>query len=284
MPHATYSLLDFGDGRRLEQWGPYRLMRPDPTATGKAASPGLWTAADAVYEGEKGKGRWARRSSVPERWTVAFDDMQLMVKLAPYKHTGVFPEQQANWSWMRSQAVKAGRPLTVLNLFAYTGGATAALALGGHRVTHVDASKPTVAWARENAALNRLPPDRVRFLVDDAPAFVARERKRGKRYDAVILDPPAYGHGPSGGAWRVQRDLAPLLEQCCMLLTDRPSFLLLNGYAEHDTPESFHRLLTGILHRRIPRKRCIIDAAELLLAASDGRTLPTGIVARCAFP
>jgi len=277
-----YSLLDFGKNLRFEQWGPYRLVRPDPTASGIPSNPTDWTSADALYEGEKGKGAWTRRTALPDSWPVTFDDLSLSVKLAPYKHTGVFPEQLQNWRWMREEAGKADRPLTILNLFAYTGGATMALAKKGHYVTHVDSSKPTIGWAKENAALNDLPGDAVRWMLEDAGTFVAKERKRGKRYDGILLDPPAFGHSPTGKTWRVERDLAPLLEDCAALLSDHPSFLVLNGYAQHDTPDSFHRLLTGILRAK-SSQRFNIEANELGLMALDGRSLSTGIVARCRF-
>jgi 23S rRNA (cytosine1962-C5)-methyltransferase len=283
MPQTQYTLLDFGDGKRLEQWAAVRLIRPDSAAAGAPADARLWDSADAIYEGEKGKGTWVTRTPIPKDWTVQLDDLQLSVRLAPYKHTGVFPEQQENWNWARARARSAARPLAVLNLFAYTGGATMALAKDAHFVTHVDASKPAIAWAKENAAMNDLAPDRIRWILDDAPAFVARERRRGKRYDAIILDPPAYGHSPTGKAWRVERDLAPLLEHCCALLSPNPAFIILNGYAQHDTPESFHRLLTGILRAKTHFTNFNIEAKELRLTAANGRPLSTGIVARCAF-
>ena len=286
MKPTTYTLLDFGNGKRLEQWGPYRLVRPDPAAQGWNADPAVWNSADATYVGAKGKGFWSRRTRVPPEWSVRFDDLQLAVRLAPYKHTGVFPEQEQNWRWMRDAAAEgrvSDKRLAVLNLFAYTGGATMALARDGHFVTHVDASKPAIAWAKANAALNELPGDRVRWIMDDAAAFVARERRRGRTYDAILLDPPAFGHSPSGKAWRVDRDLPPLLEDCCGLLSENAAFLVLNGYAQHDTPDSFHRLLSGIVRHRLPTKRFAIDARELNLIAKGGRTLSTGIVARCRF-
>ncbi len=279
----AYSLIDFGNALRLEQWGPYRLVRPDPTATLPPAHPAPWTAADAIYEGEKGRGQWRQLTKLPDQWPVAFDDVSLGVRLAPYKHTGVFPEQAQNWRWMRGQGKKRGRSLSVLNLFAYTGGATVALARDGHKVTHVDAARPSIGWAKENAALNRLAPDAVRWILEDAAVFVGREAKRGKTYDGIILDPPAFGHSPAGKTWRVERDLAPLLEQCALLLSDDPAFIVLNGYARHDTPESFRRLLAGVLLARTRCRNFEIDARELTLQAEDGRVLSTGTVARCAF-
>ncbi len=281
--NTTYSLLDFGGGRRLEQWGAYRLIRPDPVAFGAASDPTLWSSADAVYEGEKGKGNWVESKKLPAQWETEFDDLRMITKLAPYKHTGVFPEQQENWNFARACAKKSRKPLNVLNLFAYTGGVTMALAKDGHFVTHVDASKPAITWAKENAVRNALGSDRVRWILEDAPTFAMREGKRGKTYDAIILDPPAYGHGVGGGTWRVERDLAPLLEQCAKLLSEKPSFLILNGYAHADTPDSFRRLLTGILRSANPMRNISIETKELLLVAADGRKLSTGIVARCVF-
>ncbi len=283
MPEHSYSLLDFGLGKRLEQWGPYRLMRPDPTVVTSVATPELWASADAIYEGEKGKGVWKTSKDIPEHWDVRFDDLSFRIRLAPYKHTGVFPEQNENWNWTRLHARKSGTPLTLLNLFAYTGAATVSLAKDRHFVTHVDASKPAIAWAKENAKLNAIPDTGIRWILDDAPTFVARERKRGKKYDAIILDPPAFGHSPTGKTWRVERDLAPLLEDCCALLSETPSFLLLNGYAHGDTPDSFRRLLTGVIKKQRPELKFDIDARELELSATDGRKLSTGTVARCSF-
>lgn len=242
--------------------------------------PDLWEAADATYVGEKGKGEWMMKRVVPEHWPVSFGDITLHARLAPYKHTGVFPEQRENWDWARARAKKLGRPLTILNLFAYTGGATVALAKDGHFVTHVDSSRPSIGWAKENAALNGIPQDRIRWIPDDAPTFAAREVKRGKTYDAIILDPPAYGHGGAGKTWRVERDLAPLLENCALLLSESPSFIVLNGYAQNDTPDSFRRLLTGILKTKAKLSSFSLDCTKLLLRAEDGRTLETGIVAR----
>jgi 23S rRNA (cytosine1962-C5)-methyltransferase len=276
-----YELLDFGDGERLERWGPYRLIRPDPTAVFGPRHPALWKQFDAIYQGEKGKGAWGTPKPLPERWVTTFGDVQLWTRLAPYKHTGVFPEQQQNWDWMREQG--KGRKLTVLNLFAYTGGATMALAKDGHFVTHVDSSRPSIGWAKENAELNALPSDAIRWILEDAAVFVAREVKRGKRYDAVLLDPPAYGHGPSGEAWRVERDLAPLLENCVTLLSENPAFLVVNGYAQNDTSDSFWQLIGGIMHTKRGKKGWDLDADDLLLTAEDGRSLSTGIYARTAF-
>ena len=285
MVSESYELLDFGGGKRLERWGQFTLVRPDPTSVD--VSPKhltLWHSPDAVYAGEKGKGEWKKRVAIPEQWPVPFDDLRLAVRLAPYKHTGVFPEQQQNWQWLRKEAAKLSTgQLTVLNLFAYTGGSTMALAKNGHFVTHVDASRPAITWAKENSVLNSIAGDRIRWMLEDAPAFATKELKRGKRYDGIILDPPAFGHSPTGKTWRVERDLAPLLEICAQLLSEKPAFLLLNGYAQNDTPESFRRLLLAIFQQKTKLRNVEIFTGDLALSTADGRSLSTGTVARCSF-
>jgi 23S rRNA (cytosine1962-C5)-methyltransferase len=236
-----------------------------------------------MYEGEKGKGQWVKKNDMPDHWPVSFDDLHLSVRLAPYKHTGVFPEQQQNWDWMRAESKASGRPLRILNLFAYTGGASVALAKDGHFVTHTDSSKPAIGWAQENAVLNAISSEKIRWMLEDATSFVKKEIKRGKTYDAILLDPPAYGHGTGGKTWRVERDLAPLLEQCVLLLSDKPCFMALNGYSHNDSSESFHKLLTGILHQKSPQKTFSVTAKKLFLTTEDGLRLETGIVARVKF-
>ncbi len=282
MNTQSYFLLDFGNGLRLEQWGPYRLIRPDPTAVGMPIDSKLWSSVDATYEGEKGKGAWKTSRNLPTQWSVAFDDLHLSVRLAPYKHTGVFPEQLDNWRFARLHAKQSGRVLNVLNLFAYTGGATMALAKDGHFVTHVDASKPAIGWAKDNAVLNQIPNDRIRWMLEDAPLFAARERKRNKHYDAIILDPPAFGHSPSGKTWRIERDLPPLLEDCAALLSDQPAFLILNGYARNTNPQNAANLLGGILRKYVTTP-FQIEAKELMLKTEKGDALSTGIVVRVIY-
>lgn len=250
---AGYALLDAGDGERLERWGAYVLRRPDARALAltRRLPADAWRRADAHYRGDAGSGAWSRRTDLPERWLVTHGDVILTVKLAPYKHTGVFPEQAAHWRWMQAMAAHGGRhaqdaepagvhrPLRVLNLFAYTGGATLALAKAGCHVTHVDASKPALAWAKENARANDLPADAIRWIEDDAAAFVARELRRGRTYDAALLDPPAFGRAPKGratggaaggGLWRLDEHLPALLRDLRQLLPD-PLFVLINDYA-----------------------------------------------------
>jgi 23S rRNA (cytosine1962-C5)-methyltransferase len=204
--------------------------------------------------------------------------VRLQARLAPYKHTGIFPEQAPQWEWMREAA--GGRPLSILNLFAYTGGATVALALAGHAVTHVDASKPTLRWARENAALNGLPPRAVRWIQDDAAAFVAREARRGRAYDALLLDPPAVGHGPGGGRFEVARDLAGLLARAVGLLSPSSAFVVVNTYTARLGTERLRDLMSDALREREGR----LEAGGLFLEEEGGRRLDTGSYARWRGP
>lgn len=268
-----YRLLDAGRGERLEQWGPYRLRRPDPRAgMGRALPAAQWSQIHAQYLGEAGHGHWERLApDLPERWTIAHGGITLVVKLAPFKHTGVFPEQADHWRWMVSLTT---RPLTVLNLFAYTGGATMALTRAGHHVTHVDASKPALTWARDNAAANHLAADAIRWIQDDAATFVRRERRRGKRYDAAILDPPAFGRTPDGRVWRLQDQLPDLLGSVSELLPE-PTFLLINDYSRDAEQHPLATLLASTIGAR-----GVIESGRLELPLPAGRVLDTGAYVR----
>jgi 23S rRNA (cytosine1962-C5)-methyltransferase len=272
----SYALLDFGRTERLEQWGPYRLRRPDPRAVGSPARPDRdWTAIDARFEGEAGRGGWQRLRDVPERWTIDHGGVSLVVKLAPFKHTGVFPEQAEHWRWMTRVAQRTGRLLEILNLFAYTGGATMALARAGHKVTHVDASKPAIVWAHENAAANDLASDAVRWIQDDAATFVRRELRRGRRYDAVLMDPPAFGHAPRGGVWRVDDQLPALIRDAAALLDD-PVFFLVNHYAKDAGPRALARIVADACRWEGGRW----EQGTLRLRAKSGTRLETGVYVR----
>jgi 23S rRNA (cytosine1962-C5)-methyltransferase len=283
----SYTLIDAGGGERLEQWGPYRLRRPDPRATGvRAHPPAEWNRVDARFHGEAGRGRWERMRDMPERWTIDHGGVTLVIKLAPFKHTGVFPEQSEHWRWMIRAAAGAGgaapetRPLEILNLFAYTGGATMALAKAGHKVTHVDASKPALAWARENAAANGLAADAVRWIQDDAAAFVRRELKRGRSYDAALMDPPAFGHTPRGAVWRVDEQLEPLVADALSLLPD-PAFFLINHYAREADSHELARVVTPHLPASLRAGHAArAEHGVLRLKTSAGRSLDTGVYAR----
>lgn len=276
---SHYTLLDFGSGRRLERWGDVCLARPDPAAGGPPALvPGAWDAADAVFEGRVGGGKWRMVRPLPDRWTIDHANLSWTVGCAPSGHTGLFPEQAAHWAWMRG-ALAPGTAPEVLNLFAYTGGASIALAAAGVRVTHVDASRPAIGWARENAALNGV--DTVRWIHEDARRFVARERRRERRYDGLLLDPPAFGRGPAGD-WRLERDLGDLLEGAIALLRPDPAFVLVNVYSGGMAAADLERLLSWALDAGHSALAGRIDAGTLDLTSEDGRRLPTGIYARAA--
>lgn len=287
-----HSLLDFGDGGRLEGWGDVVLARPDSRAIGpRSLGPEAWDHADAAFEGRVGKGRWrvgrpqAGRSqtgrTLPDRWPIAHAGLRFQVGLAPSGHTGLFPEQAAHWAWMAKALTSGVTPDVtpdVLNLFAYTGGASVALATAGARVTHVDASRPSIGWARENAALNGV--STVRWIQEDARRFVDRERRRGRQYDALLLDPPAFGRGPAGD-WQLDRDLPGLLESAIALLRPDPAFVLLNVYTGDLDAGDLERLLAWALDGRPdPGAAGPIEADTLALISADGRQLSTGIYAR----
>jgi 23S rRNA (cytosine1962-C5)-methyltransferase len=208
-----YELLDTGDGEKLERWGNVILRRPDPQIIwplGKES--GAWSKADAHYHrSSSGGGQWESKTQLPERWTIAYDKLRFHIKPTSFKHTGLFPEQAANWKWMIDKIQGAGRKIKVLNLFAYTGGASVACAYAGAEVCHVDASKGVVQWAKENIQLSGLSDKPVRFITDDVFKFVQREQRRGSQYDAIILDPPSYGRGPNGETWKLETDLYRIL-------------------------------------------------------------------------
>ena len=277
---TQYQLLDFGDCRRLERFGPVVLDRPCPAAESmQPADPELWSSADARFERFEGEsGRWALRGDPPHRWTIAHDRMTLELKRTDFGHVGLFPEQAENWDWIADQVRRnssgAASPMRILNLFAHTGASTLAAAAAGAAVTHVDAARNIVAWARRNAELSGLQCAPIRWIAEDAAKFVNREIRRGNRYDAVILDPPSYGHGAHGEVWRLAQDLPPLLALCADLTTPRPRFVLLTCHTPGFSPLRLHELMTaGFGPARVA-------AASLELTASTGRILPSGVTAR----
>ena len=285
-----YELLDTGDGARLEQWGNIRLKRPDPQIIwGPSLPPKEWDAVNAEFVGSGERGKWMRKSTMPEKWDVFFrPDIRMVAKLTPFKHTGIFAEQAANWEWM-IEATKDSPPLKILNLFAYTGGATMVLTRHGHKVTHVDASKPAIAWAKENQHANKFSPDSVRWILDDALKFVQRELNRGETYDGIIMDPPAFGHSPTGKTWKFNRDLPILLEQCVNLLSPDAKFLLINGYATNSSAISLGNVLEDAMAKRSDLGGKL-EFGELCLQhhkekpasseAGGGRNISTGIFSR----
>lgn len=225
-----YELLDTSDGQRLEKWKKYTLVRPDPQViwNGVKSHP-LWKKADGIYSREGGGGKWVKLD-VPESWNISYKELTFKIKPMGFKHTGLFPEQAVNWDWFSSLIKNAGRPIKVLNLFAYTGGATVAAAKAGAAVCHVDASRGMVQTAKENAALSGLSDAPIRYIVDDCAKFVEREARRGNKYDGIIMDPPSYGRGPSGEVWKLEDNIGKFVSSAAALLSDDPLFFLVNSY------------------------------------------------------
>ena len=275
-----YELLDATNHNRLERWGQTLLIRPDPQVIWKndETSP-LWAKADAVYyRSAKGGGQWNYHKKLPQKWQIHWNDLTLIVSPTGFKHTGVFPEQAVNWAWYQEKIRQAGRPIRVLNLFGYTGGATLACLAAGASVTHVDASKGMVAWARENAAASELADRPCRWIVDDCAKFVQREIRRGSRYDAVIMDPPSYGRGPGGEVWKLEDNLFPFVKLCSQVLSDKPLFVIINSYTTGLAPS----VLGYMLHLLVAEKyggRVTWD--ELGLPVTEtGLALPCGATGR----
>lgn len=274
-----YEVLDTSDGEKLERWGRYFLVRPDPQVIWR--TPKLdprWRSFDARYSrSETGGGHWSK-NRLPERWQVRYRELTFNVKPMNFKHTGVFPEQAANWDFIGEKIRSAGRPISVLNLFAYTGAATLAAASAGASVCHVDAARGMVAWARENAASSGLSDAPIRWIVDDCAKFVEREIKRGRRYDAVIMDPPSYGRGPSGEIWKLEKDLFPFLQLVSGVLSDEPLFFLINSYTTGLAPSVLTCLLDSLI---TPRFGGHSEADELgLPVTNSGLVLPCGASGR----
>lgn len=269
---ADFELIDSGDGYRLERWGTFTLARPDPQAIWERSQPAeLWASADAAFRNSQ----WESRTQLPESWNLSFRGAQFITKPTSFKHTGVFPEQAVNWQWMTELLAGMERP-EVLNLFAYTGAATMVLARAGAFVTHVDASRPAVSWAKENHALNELPADSVRWMLDDAVKFVKKEVRREARYQGIVMDPPAFGHGPSGSIWKFNRDLPKLVADAVQLLAPDAQFFLVNAYATNSSPLALRNVLEDALRGR----EGTIQEGELCLAQRNGRLVSVGICAR----
>ena len=281
-----YEVIDCSQGEKLERWGKYLLVRPDPQViwdTPKREKG--WKRMNGHYHrSSKGGGEW-EFFDLPQEWTIHYNlpiNKELTFHLKPFsfKHTGLFPEQAANWYWLSTliaDAVKAGRPVIVLNLFAYTGGATIAAAAAGASVTHVDASKGMVTWAKENAVSSGLGDAPIRWLVDDCVKFVEREIRRGNHYDAIIMDPPSYGRGPKGEIWKIEESVYPLVQLCSQILTDDPLFFLINSYTTGLQPA----VLSYMMHTVLGKYNGTITAEEIgLPVSSNGLVLPCGASGR----
>jgi 23S rRNA (cytosine1962-C5)-methyltransferase len=274
-----YQLLDFGAGRKLERFGSVVLDRPAPAAS--EAAPCLdsqaWAAAAARYERTySDEGHWILRDEVPDVWPLRWGPVTLELRLTDFGHLGVFPEHADNWRWLVDQVASAGSPLKVLNLFAYTGGATLALAAAGAQVVHVDSARASVAWARRNAERSGLTEAPIRWIVEDAAKFVSRELKRGNAYDAVLLDPPSYGHGPRGEVWKLVEHLPRLLQQCFELTKRRPRFMLLSCH----TPGIERAELIKLLAAACSQQPTELNVMPMALATAGERQLACGMAAR----
>ena len=273
-----YAVLDVGGGEKLERWGEVLLRRPDPQVIWPAERPEAWKKAHAHYHrSQSGGGQWEMLKKIPESWTISYGPLRFLVRPTGFKHTGLFPEQAANWDWMSGLIREAGRPVQVLNLFAYTGGATMACLQAGAKVCHVDAAKGMVQWAKENAALSGLADRPARYIVDDALKFVQREQRRGHAYDGILMDPPSYGRGPDGQVWKLEDEVYGLVEECAKLLSDRPRVLLLNAYTTGLQPAVLNNMLTMAVARHRGGR---VTAEEIVLPVTAGGVLPCGATGR----
>lgn len=274
-----YELIDASAGEKLERWGNIILIRPDPQIIWNTPKINpLWRQAHARYErSSKGGGAWRVYKSLPSDWEIKFEDLSFRVKTMGFKHTGIFPEQAVNWQWAREKIEKAGRSVKVLNLFGYTGAATVACLKSGASVCHVDASKGMVSWARENAAASAVSEKPVRWIVDDCVKFVQREIRRGNRYDAIIMDPPSYGRGPSGEVWRLEENIYSLVQLCCEVMSDEPLFFMLNSYTA-GLSASVMEYILGVLMKEKFGGRVFADEIGLPVTQSK-MVLPCGSTA-----
>lgn len=273
-----YEILDTSGGEKLERWGDHLLIRPDPQVIWNTArkQPGWKRPGGHYHRSAKGGGEW-EFFDLPDQWSIRYRELTFQLKPFSFKHTGLFPEQAVNWDWCAQKIKGAGRAVKVLNLFAYTGGATLSAALAGAAVTHVDASKGMVGWAKENAALSGLEQRPIRWLVDDCVRFVEREIRRGGRYDAVIMDPPSYGRGPKGEIWKIEESIFPFVQRCALLLSEDPLFFLINSYTTGLAPG----VLTYMLETALKGRGGRTCSSEIGLPVREtGLVLPCGASGR----
>ncbi len=269
-----FSVITTGDGYKLERWGKVILLRPDPQVIWKSSADmdGYKNLNAKYIRSETGGGKWKILKSFPEEWNVSYKDLTFKIKPMGFKHTGLFPEQAVNWDIMTDLIKNAERPISVLNLFAYTGGATVACLKAGASVCHVDAAKGMVERAGENVRLSGLKDAPVRYIIDDCKKFVEREIRRGRRYDAIIMDPPSYGRGPNGEMWKLETELFPLVELCAKVLSDKPLFFLINSYTTGLQPQ----VIKNVLTLNLKNLGGYFDAYEVGLPTEDGIVLPCG--------
>lgn len=271
-----YELLDCSDGERLERWGEVILIRPDPQVIWKTPKKHpMWKSANARYlRSSTGGGHWEVLRKTPDSWRIKYKELSLNVKTMGFKHTGIFPEQAVNWDYTAELIKKAGRPVRVLNLFSYTGGATVACLKAGAQVVHVDASKGMVAWAKENAAASSVADRPVRWIVDDCIKFVQREIRRGNKYDIIIMDPPSYGRGPGGEVWKLEDEVYSFVELCTKVLSDDPLMVLINSYTTGLSPAVMQYILGALV---VPKFGGEVTGSEIGLPVTrTGMVLPCG--------
>lgn len=275
---TDYQVLDTGDGEKLERWGKIILRRPDPQVIWPKQQPEIWASAQAWYHrSERGGGEWEFFQKLPDKWALHYGALSFYVRPTGFKHTGLFPEQAVNWDWMAGLIKNAGRPVRVLNLFGYTGGATVACAQAGAKVTHVDAAKGMVQWAGENRVLSGIDETRVRWIVDDALKFVRREFKRGNTYEGIVMDPPSYGRGPGGEIWKIENELFGLIEACACVLDKNPLFMLVNSYTTGLQPA----VVANMLNMAVTKTHGgTVVADEVVLPVHSGIVLPCGAAGR----
>lgn len=276
-----YACLDAGNKKKVEQWKNVTVIRPDPVALWNPLHHHLWKDCDAHYlRSASGGGQWEFHKSLPESWKIQYKHLTFKVALTGFKHTGLFPEQAANWEWMMDAIAKSKREINVLNLFAYTGGASIACAsAGAHQVVHVDASKGIVQWAKENMVLSHLEDKNIRFIVDDVLKFVQREKRRGRTYQAIIMDPPSYGRGTNKEVWKIEDQINKLIEACLDILDDDPLFFLINSYTSGFPPTSLKNILKTTVLKKHPHG--YVDAGEIgIPIKNESLILPCGIYGR----
>lgn len=271
-----YELLDCSSGERLERWGNVTLIRPDPQVIWKTPKKHpAWRRADAVYHrSNSGGGNWEIKNKIPSFWSIGYGDLNFNVKTMGFKHTGIFPEQAVNWDYTAELIKNAGRPVKVLNLFAYTGGATVACLKAGAEVVHVDASKGMVQCAKENAVASGVADRKVRWIVDDCVKFVQREIRRGNKYDIIIMDPPSYGRGPGGEIWKLENEVYSFVELCSQVLSDNPIMVLINSYTTGLSPAVMQYILGALIK---PKFGGVVESDEIGLPVTQtGMILPCG--------
>lgn len=274
-----YEVIDSSEGEKLERWGKYILLRPDPQVIWQTEKRDpRWRKLNGhYYRSKKGGGEW-KFFNLPKEWKIHYKDLTFHLQPFSFKHTGLFPEQAVNWDWCSAKIKEAKRPIRVLNLFAYTGGATVAAAKAGALVTHVDASKGMVTWAKENAELSGLKDAPIRWIVDDCVKFVEREIRRGKEYDAIIMDPPSYGRGPKGEIWKIEEKIYPFIQLCTKVMSKDPLFFLINSYTTGLQPAVLNYMLSTEIQRKIGG---VVTADEIgLPVTSNGLVLPCGASGR----